>query len=70
MQNLLNPPWQYSKCHTRVEEAEKCLYESLDPTYNFSIFSCNHQIIGRGLHQTFFHRLWLKGSLVHEKSIS
>ena len=29
MSNLLNPPRQYSKHHTRAEEIEKCLNQGL-----------------------------------------
>ena len=39
MRNLPNPPWQYNKRQTRVEEIEKCLDEGLEPTYHFSIFN-------------------------------
>ena len=41
MQNLSNPPWQYSKRQTRDEEIEKCLDEGLEPIYHFSIFKHN-----------------------------
>ena len=34
-----NPSQQYSKRQNRGEEIEKCLDESLEPTYYFSIFS-------------------------------
>ena len=40
MQNLLNPPQQYSKRQTRGEEIEKCLDGGLEPTDHFSIFKC------------------------------
>ena len=42
MGNLPNPPRQYSKRQTRVDEIEKCLDEGLEPTYHFSIFKAAH----------------------------
>ena len=38
MHNLPNPPRQYSKRQTRVEETEKCLDGGLEPIHYFSIF--------------------------------
>ena len=38
MGNLLNLPWQYGKCQTRVQEIEICQDKGLEPTYHFSIF--------------------------------
>ena len=38
MQNLPNPPRQYSKRQER-EEIEKCIDKGLEPTYYFSIFN-------------------------------
>ena len=37
-----NPSQQHSKRQTRGEEIVKCLHGSLEPTYNFSIFSKIH----------------------------
>ena len=36
--NHWNPPWQYNKHQTTVEELEKCLDESVELTYYFGIF--------------------------------
>ena len=42
MRNLPHPSQQYSKCHTRVEEIEKCLDEGLELTYYSGIFITNN----------------------------
>ena len=43
MQNLPNPPQQYSKHQTRDEEIEKCIDGGLEPTYYFRIFNGAHE---------------------------
>lgn len=44
MQNFLNPPRQFGKHQTRAEQIEKCLVESLEPTYHLSIFMLDIKI--------------------------